>query len=194
MKSVSGIGLDPHSTEARHARGVQPPAPQSLRWALDRANRGTPTRSARARRRHAARSCFAQRQHFSAPGQLRRQEPAVRARLYNEQALSLFPSVPAVVAAIQGSAVGGGLGVALSGFPRGASPLSRASSPPPRLGHPSLVRVITDHAVSSLGPSAPWIYQCTPACGCCGEEPTRIGLCDRTVTSDRLARERWACL
>jgi 2-(1,2-epoxy-1,2-dihydrophenyl)acetyl-CoA isomerase len=104
-----------------------------------------------------------------------------------EQAVRLFAAGLPVVAAVQGAAIGGGLGVALSADFRVASPDSRFSANFARLGihhgfgiTVTLPRVVgTQRALELLftGDRLP------------GEEAHRIGLCDRLVTTDRIREE-----
>ena len=71
--------------------------------------------------------------HFCAGANFGAKNPAEGGHLY-EQAIRLFAAQTPVVAAVQGAAVGGGLGVALSADFRVASPESRFSANFSRLG------------------------------------------------------------
>src|SRR4051795_8156979 len=104
-----------------------------------------------------------------------------------EHAVRLFAFGLPVVAAIQGAAVGGGLGVALSADFRVASPDSRFSANFARLGihHGFGVSVTLPLAVGTQ--RALELLYTGVRLG--GEEAHAIGLSDRLVTSDRLREE-----
>jgi enoyl-CoA hydratase/carnithine racemase len=105
--------------------------------------------------------------------------PADEPRSLYRQALRLFSAATPVVAAVQGAAVGGGLGLALSADFRVASPGSRFSANFARLGFhhgfglsvtlPALVGQQTALDLLLTGRRVP------------GEEARSLGLCDRLV-------------
>ena len=120
--------------------------------------------------------------HFCAGANFAAENPA-EGDLY-EQAVRLFSAALPVVAAVQGAAVGGGLGVALSADFRVASPDSRFSANFARLGihHGFGVTVTLPLAV---GPQrALELLYTGERVG--GEQAHAIGLCDRLVSSDRV--------
>ena len=101
-----------------------------------------------------------------------------------EQAVRLFAGGLPVVAAVQGAAVGGGLGVALSADFRVASPDSRFSANFARLGiHHGLGITVTLPLVVGAQRALELLYT---GVRLRGEDAYRIGLCDRLVASDRL--------
>src|SRR5205807_6645820 len=104
-----------------------------------------------------------------------------------EQAARLFSSGPPVVAAIQGAAVGGGLGVALSADFRVASPDSRFSANFARLGiHHGFGITVTLPLVVGAQRALELLYT---GVRLRGEDAHRIGLCDRLVAKNRLRGE-----
>ncbi len=120
--------------------------------------------------------------HFCAGANFAAENPA-EGDLY-EQAVRLFAARLPVVAAVQGAAVGGGLGVALSADFRVASADTRFSANFARLGihHGFGVTVTLPLAV---GPQrALELLYTGERIG--GEAAHAIGLCDRLVSSDRL--------
>ena len=101
--------------------------------------------------------------------------------LYDE-AVKLFANPTPVVAAIQGAAVGGGLGLALMADFRVASPEARFSANFARLGfHHGFGLTVTLPASSD---SNVRLKCCTPGSGLKSDEALRIGLCDRLATTD----------
>jgi 2-(1,2-epoxy-1,2-dihydrophenyl)acetyl-CoA isomerase len=104
-----------------------------------------------------------------------------------QQAVRLFvPHLP-VVAAVQGAAVGGGLGVALSADFRVGSPDSRFSANFARLGiHHGFGITVTLPLVVGPQHALELLYT---GVRLRGEEARRIGLCDRLASSDRLREE-----
>jgi len=101
-----------------------------------------------------------------------------------EQAVRLFAASLPVVAAVQGAAVGGGLGVALSADFRVASPDSRFSANFARLGiHHGFGITVTLPLVVGAQRALELLYT---GARVRGEGAHRIGLCDRLVASDRL--------
>jgi 2-(1,2-epoxy-1,2-dihydrophenyl)acetyl-CoA isomerase len=104
-----------------------------------------------------------------------------------EHAIRLFAAGVPVVAAIQGAAVGGGLGVALSADFRVASPDSRFSANFARLGihHGFGVTVTLPLAVGHQR-AIELLYT---GARLRGEQARAIGLCDRLVPSERLLED-----
>ena len=101
-----------------------------------------------------------------------------------EQALRLFRSQTPVVAAVQGAAVGGGLGLALSADFRVATPESRFSANFSRLGfHHGFGLTVTLPALAGQQTARDLLYtgRRVP-----GEEALRLGLCDRLAAPDEL--------
>src|SRR3954465_994613 len=124
-----------------------------------------------------------------------------------EQAARLFAAGLPVVAAVQGAAVGGGLGVALSADFRVAGPDSRFSANFARLGiHHGFGVTVTlplvvghQRAIELLytgvrlrGEQAHAIGLGGRVGGLGGEQAHAIGLCDRLVAGDRLREEATA--
>jgi len=104
-----------------------------------------------------------------------------------EQAVRLFAAGLPVVAAVQGAAVGGGLGVALSADFRVASPDSRFSANFARLGiHHGFGITETLPRVVGAQRALELLYT---GVRLRGEDAHRIGLCDRLAPSDRLRAE-----
>jgi enoyl-CoA hydratase/carnithine racemase len=104
-----------------------------------------------------------------------------------EQAVRLFAAGLPVVAAIQGAAVGGGLGVALSADFRVASPDSRFSANFARLGiHHGFGITVTLPLVVGAQRALELLYT---GARLRGEDAHQIGLCDRLVASDHLREE-----
>lgn len=111
-----------------------------------------------------------------------------------DEARRLFAQPLPIVAAVQGAAVGGGLGLALATDFRVASPESRFSANFALLGfHQGFAMTVTLPAVVGQQAAVDLLYT-GKRIG--GEEGFRIGLCDRLVARDevrdeahRLARE-----
>lgn len=104
-----------------------------------------------------------------------------------EQAARLFAAGLPVVAAVQGAAIGGGLGVALSADFRVASPESRFSANFARLGiHHGFGITVTLPRVVGAQRALELLYT---GVRLHGADAHRIGLCDRLVASDRLREE-----
>ncbi len=104
-----------------------------------------------------------------------------------EQAVRLFAGGLPVVAAVQGAAVGGGLGVALSADFRVASPNTRFSANFARLGiHHGFGITETLPLVVGAQRALELLYT---GVRLRGEDAYRIGLCDRLVASERLREE-----
>ena len=105
--------------------------------------------------------------------------PADEPRSLYRQALRLFASATPVVAAVQGAAVGGGLGLALSADFRVASPGSRFSANFSRLGfHHGFALTVTLPALAGNQTALDLLLtgRRVP-----GEEALALGLCDRLV-------------
>jgi len=121
--------------------------------------------------------------HFCAGANFAAENPA-EGDLY-EQAVRLFAARLPVVAAVQGAAVGGGLGVALSADFRVASPDSRFSANFARLGiHHGFA--VTLPLVVGHQRALELLYT---GVRLGGEQAHAIGLCDRLVASDRLREQ-----
>jgi 2-(1,2-epoxy-1,2-dihydrophenyl)acetyl-CoA isomerase len=106
--------------------------------------------------------------------------------LYDE-AVRLFTARTPVVAAVQGAAVGGGLGLALMADLRVASPEARFSANFSRLGfHHGFGLTVTLPAAVGQQRALELLYtgRRVP-----GEEAFQIGLCDRLVPLERLRAE-----
>ena len=101
-----------------------------------------------------------------------------------EHALRLFRSQTPVVAAVQGAAVGGGLGLALSADFRVATPESRFSANFSRLGfHHGFGLTVTLPALAGQQTARDLLYTGRRVAG---EEAFRLGLCDRLAAQDEL--------
>jgi 2-(1,2-epoxy-1,2-dihydrophenyl)acetyl-CoA isomerase len=123
--------------------------------------------------------------HFCAGANFAAKNPA-EGDLY-EQAVRLFAARTPVVAAIQGAAVGGGLGVALSADLRVASPESRFSANFARLGiHHGFGLTVTLPAVVGQQRALELLYTGVRINGAAAHA---MGLCDRLVSADRLLDE-----
>lgn len=124
--------------------------------------------------------------HFCAGADFSAKNPASSGDLY-EQALRLFSAQTPVIAAIQGAAIGGGLGVALSADLRVASPESRFSANFARLGiHHGFGLTVTLPLVTGHQRAIELLYT-GERIG--GERAHEIGLCDRLVAEDELRGE-----
>jgi 2-(1,2-epoxy-1,2-dihydrophenyl)acetyl-CoA isomerase len=123
--------------------------------------------------------------HFCAGADFAGKNPA-EGDLY-EQAVRLFAARKPVVAAVQGAAVGGGLGVALSADFRVASPESRFSANFARLGiHHGFGLTVTLPPVVGHQRALEMLYTGARINGAAAHA---IGLCDRLVSADRLLEE-----
>ena len=101
-----------------------------------------------------------------------------------EEALRLFSTKTPIVAAVQGTAIGGGLGLAMAADFRVASPESRFAANFARLGfHHGFGLTITLPAAIGRQRALEMLYtgQRVP-----GEEAVRIGLCDRLAPAGSL--------
>src|SRR5438105_1679466 len=124
-------------------------------------------------------------EHFCAGANFAAKNPA-EGDLY-EQAVRLFAAGLPVVAAVQGAAVGGGLGVALSADFRVASPDSRFSANFARLGiHHGFGLTVTLPTVVGQQRALELLYT---GARVRGDDAHAIGLCDRLVETDRLREE-----
>jgi 2-(1,2-epoxy-1,2-dihydrophenyl)acetyl-CoA isomerase len=121
--------------------------------------------------------------NFCAGANFSGENPARSGELY-EQAVRLFSGTVPVVAAVQGAAVGGGLGVALSADLRVATPESRFSANFARLGiHHGFGLTVTLPLVVGHQKALELLYT---GVRLRGEEAFAIGLCDRLVAPDEL--------
>lgn len=112
--------------------------------------------------------------------------PTAGGALYDE-AVRLFRTGTPVVAAVQGAATGGGLGLALAADFRVACPESRFWANFARLGlHHGFGLTVTLPAAVGQQRALELLYtgRRVP-----GEEALRLGLCDRLVPADRLRAE-----
>jgi 2-(1,2-epoxy-1,2-dihydrophenyl)acetyl-CoA isomerase len=99
-------------------------------------------------------------------------------------AVRLFAAGTPVVAAVQGAAIGGGLGLALSADFRVASPSSRFAANFARLGiHHGFGITVTLPAVVGMQASLELLYTGRRVKG---EEAYALGLCDRLTAEDEL--------
>jgi 2-(1,2-epoxy-1,2-dihydrophenyl)acetyl-CoA isomerase len=101
-----------------------------------------------------------------------------------EEALRLFTTRTPIVAAVQGTAIGGGLGLAMAADFRVASPTSRFAANFARLGfHHGFGLTVTLPAAIGRQRALEMLYtgQRVP-----GEEAVRIGLCDRLTAASSL--------
>lgn len=123
--------------------------------------------------------------HFCAGANFHGDNPA-DGPLY-EHAIRLFSGTLPVVAAVQGAAIGGGLGVALSADFRVATPDSRFSANFSRLGiHHGFGVTVTLPLVVGHQRAIELLYT---GARLKGEEAHRMGLCDRLVPTDQLRDE-----
>ena len=110
--------------------------------------------------------------------------PAEEPRSLYREALRLFASATPVVAAVQGAAVGGGLGLALSADFRVASPGSRFSANFSRLGfHHGFGLSVTLPALAGQQTALDLLLTGRRVHG---EEALALGLCDRLVEDDEV--------
>jgi enoyl-CoA hydratase/carnithine racemase len=124
---------------------------------------------------------------FSAGGDARTSDG--RRHLYDE-AVRLFAARTPVVAAVQGAAIGGGLGLALAADLRVASPEARFAANFARLGfHHGFGLTVTLPAVVGRQRALELLYTGRRVAG---EEAARMGLCDRLVPAERLREEAHA--
>ncbi len=127
----------------------------------------------------------AQGKHFCAGADFRGSPLATEngRHLYDE-AVRLFRTRKPVIAAVQGAAIGGGLGLALFADLRVAAPESRFSANFARLGfHHGFGLTVTLPAAVGQQRALELLYTGRRLDG---EEALRIGLCDRLVQLDRI--------
>ena len=106
------------------------------------------------------------------------------ARELYDQALRLFQAAVPVIAAVQGAAVGGGLGLACSADFRIAAPEARFAANFARLGfHQGFGLTVTLPAIIGGQRSLEMLYTGRRVRG---EEAARIGLADKLVPADQL--------
>jgi 2-(1,2-epoxy-1,2-dihydrophenyl)acetyl-CoA isomerase len=121
--------------------------------------------------------------HFCAGANFADENPASSGALY-EQAVRLFSYSVPVVAAVQGAAIGGGLGVALSADLRVATPQSRFSANFARLGiHHGFGLTVTLPLVVGHQKSLELLYT---GVRLRGKDAFGIGLCDQLVSTEDL--------
>ena len=109
---------------------------------------------------------------------------------FYREAIRLFAATTPVVAAVQGAAVGGGLGLALSADFRVASPQSRFWANFARLGfHHGFGMTVTLPALVGQQVALDLLYTARRVPG---EEARSLGLCDRLVPADRIRPEAHA--
>src|SRR5205814_9260101 len=100
------------------------------------------------------------------------------------QAVRLFVAATPVVAAVQGAAIGGGLGLALSADFRVASPSSRFPANFARLGiHHGFGMTVTLPAVVGMQAALDLLYTGRRVKG---DQAHALGLCDRLVADGEL--------
>ncbi len=121
--------------------------------------------------------------HFCAGANFAGAGEVSREALY-VQAVRLFAAATPVVAAIQGAAIGGGLGLALSADFRVASPASRFAANFARLGfHHGFGLTVTLPAAVGAQAALELLYTGRRVKG---EEAYALGLCDRLASDDGL--------
>ena len=124
--------------------------------------------------------------HFCAGANFADENPAATGELY-EQAARLFEFSVPVVAAVQGAAIGGGLGVALSADLRVATPESRFGANFSRLGiHHGFGLTVTLPLAVGHQRAIELLYTGSRIGG---ERAYAIGLCDRLVEAKRVREE-----
>lgn len=117
------------------------------------------------------------------------EDPSSGRHLYDE-AVRLFATKTPAVAAVQGAAVGGGLGVALMPDFRVASPESRFSANFARLGfHQGFGLSVTLPELVGQQRAMELLYTGRRVKG---DEALAMGLCDRLVPADRIREEATA--
>ncbi len=103
------------------------------------------------------------------------------------EAVRLFATRTPFVAAVQGAAIGGGLGLAMAADFRVASPEARFSANFSRLGfHHGFGLTITLPAAVGQQPALDLLYTGRRVAG---EEAFRMGLCDRLTTAEEVRAE-----
>lgn len=125
--------------------------------------------------------------HFSAGADLAGPGNAVAGedgRHIYDEAVRLFATAKPVVAAVQGAAVGGGLGLAMAADFRVAAPEARFAANFARLGfHHGFALTVTLPAAVGRQRALELLYTARRVPG---EEALRIGLCDRLAPAGRL--------
>ncbi len=123
----------------------------------------------------------AEGRHFCAGADLRNVDAHGLRRVYRK-AFALFSARKPIVAAVQGAAIGGGLGLALAADFRVATPRSRFSANFARLGfHQGFGISVTLPAVVGQQKALELLYTGRSVSG---DEAHRIGLVDRLVDED----------
>jgi enoyl-CoA hydratase/carnithine racemase len=123
-----------------------------------------------------------QGKHFCAGADLRGMGEAGIRRIYR-QAFRLFSGRKPIVAAVQGAAVGGGLGLAMAADFRVAAPQARLTANFARLGfHQGFALSVTLPRTVGEQRAAELLYTGRPVSG---EEAVAIGLCDRLAEDPR---------
>jgi len=123
----------------------------------------------------------AEGRHFCAGADLRGVDAHALRRVYRK-AFGLFSTRKPIVAAVQGAAIGGGLGLALAADFRVAAPTSRFSANFARLGfHQGFGISVTLPAVVGQQKALELLYTGRSVAG---DEAHRIGLVDRLATDD----------
>lgn len=126
--------------------------------------------------------------HFCAGADFRRASDG-SGHLYDEAA-RLFTAATPVVAAVQGAAIGGGLGLACSADFRIASPEARFAANFARLGfHHGFGLTVTLPAIVGQQHALELLYTGRRTGG---EDAFRMGLCDRLVSADLVRTEAHA--
>jgi len=121
--------------------------------------------------------------HFCAGANFAGSRDAGGQALY-EQAVRLFSAATPVVAAVQGAAIGGGLGLALSADVRVGSPSSRFAANFARLGiHHGFGITVTLPAAVGTQAALDLLYTGRRVDG---QEAHTLGLCDRLAADDEL--------
>ena len=122
--------------------------------------------------------------HFCAGANLAGGDDLGYAHLIYEQATRIFAATTPVVAAIQGAAIGGGFGLALSADFRIASASTRFAANFARLGiHQGFAISITLPAAIGAQAATDMLYTGRRVGG---EEALELGLCDRLVADEEL--------
>ncbi len=122
--------------------------------------------------------------HFCAGADFVAGEGDSRVEALYAQAVRLFSAATPVVAAVQGAAIGGGMGLALSADFRVASPSSRFVANFARLGiHHGFGMTVTLPEVAGAQAALELLYTGRRVKG---EEALALGLCDRLAADDEL--------
>src|SRR3984957_918551 len=129
--------------------------------------------------------------NFGGDGEFGTDRAAAAGRLYQQALRMLAPSKP-VIAAVQGAAVGGGLGLACAADFRVCDEASRFTGNFARLGfHQGFALSVTLPAIVGQQAAAAMLLSGAPVLG---EEALRIGLADRLAApgTQRQAAQSWA--